>query len=118
MEKYCVVMALLSFVPANEIPFLEMPNLLAMDLINRFVSQLYDSILAVTYLPSGSCFGGLSISLTTKSSGNLLSFPPRGSEEVRYTSSPTSTSSSGGIDLLDIRSALFGELFQHLLILI
>ena len=87
-----VVIARLSLVPANPILVRDMPRLLDMILMRRFVSQLRVVTVAMAYSPFSFALGGSDISLTTKSSGSVLRCPPVPSESQRYLRIPTSAS--------------------------
>ena len=54
MMNTCLVMALLSFVPAKNIRLREIPQALANFPMKRFVSQFVNVILAAVNLPLGS----------------------------------------------------------------
>ena len=82
-DMSCVVIALLSFVPAKPIFSLEMNIVLARSLTSLFVSQFLDVTSAITKRPSSFCAGLLDISLTMKSSAEFFMLPPVPSVSVR-----------------------------------
>ena len=71
-----VVTARLSLVPAKPILSLDMPMLRASILTRRLVSQLRVTTVAMAKSPFSLALGGSEISVTTKSSGRVLRWPP------------------------------------------
>src|SRR5713226_4616957 len=91
-EKRRVVIACLSFVPANPIRRRLMWRIRANSRMRRLVSHLRTRIWAIVKRPSADAAGGDEISSTTKSSGDSLMVPPTAGVDVRYPTIPTSRS--------------------------
>ena len=91
-ENNCFVTALLSLVPAKPMASLETPRSLDIILTSLFVSQLRQVTVATVYSPSTLALGGSEISVTLKSSGSVLRWPPVPSVSQRYFRMPTPAS--------------------------
>ena len=90
----CVVIALLSLVPAKPMSFLLILSPLAISRMSLLVSQFTDRTWAMTYFAASNLLGSSDISSTMKSWAVSFNFPPRPLISVRKTSIPILFSNS------------------------
>ena len=95
----CLVIALLSLVPAKKILLREIPHAFANLPMKRFVSQFVSVMLAAVNLPLGSKLIFVEISSTLKSAILALSNPPIPDDSTAYPIKPIESANPSLTDM-------------------